>query len=525
MELSRFTRVTLFIASLCFCLFGYSQVEDYQNYRKKIDKLSGTKRLDYYSTLIDKLIVTSPVLAEKILKEGISDAEIQKDTSFLISFHRTMGGLRHHLGEPEKATQNFKKSLDYAKDFGDPIELAKSKVNMTKVYLYNKQYDRGIKNLREAIETFEQSDEKEVLGIAYSNLANMFREKGDLEQAIEYGKRTIPIQQEIKDDKNLAITYMNLGSVYSLQKNFKDASECFDKALTILSGLKAKIELTFLYLEYSKMYQLQESYPQAALYANLALEIAKNSNSLDYQGKALNQLALIDYEQRKFETSIEYLIEQMILQDSLNTELQSKKVRETSALFSVYESEKKANTLKYQVEREKNSFRIVLIISICIFLLLVAMVFLWSRIRAKNKVLFEQSKKMRVNHSFKSKDKMSKEDEGKYQELYVEILHKFEQEKVYLDSSLTMGMLSDIVRSNSNYVSKSINLFFGANFNSMINYYRVNEAKDLIESGALETYTMETIASKSGFTSLSVFNRSFKKETGITPTYFYKSLK
>ena len=59
----------------------------------------------------------------------------------------------------------------------------------------------------------------------------------------------------------------------------------------------------------------------------------------------------------------------------------------------------------------------------------------------------------------------------------------------------------------------------------MINYYRVNEAKDLIESGALETYTMETIASKSGFTSLSVFNRSFKKETGITPTYFYKSIK
>ena|GEM_PF-3763852 len=520
---NRLLKICLIFGFALFHTVSSSQVQEYESYRKKLSELSGKEKLAYYSEVIKKLEGNSVVLSERILQDAIEDSKAQNDSLRLIRFHRSMGGVQHRLSQYESSSTHFYRSIEYAREFGDEVELNKSKVSMTSVYLYNREYDRGITNLKEAIDFLKNRDENEVLGIAYSNLANLYREKGEFDLAIAFGKEAIKIQLKTKDKRHLAISYANLGSVYSYQNRFKEGLVYLDKANEVLTSLNSRMELTFLYLEYSKVHQKQEAYSQAGIYANLALELARNEKSLDFQARALNQLALIDYEQRKFETSIEYLIQQMVLQGDINKDLQSKKVRETSAVYSVYEAERRSVKLKHQVTLEKNRFKLMLIVAIAVSLLFVLMIIMWARIRAKNRVLFEQSIKRMPPTLEKVKVELE-DDSEKYEKLYKDILVQFEEKKVYLDSTLTMGMLSDVVRSNSNYVSKSINVYFGSNFNSMINFYRVNEAKVLIENGALATYTMETIAAKCGFTSLSVFNRSFKKETGITPTYFNKSL-
>ncbi|MCH2231720.1 MAG: tetratricopeptide repeat protein [Crocinitomicaceae bacterium] len=512
----------IFFLSFSFSSLIFAQADNYQRYKEGLEGKSGVERLKYAEERVTDLFSSSPILAEKILKDAIRDANIQQDTLFLINFHRTLGGLQHHLAQFESATRNLNLSISLAKKARKPLELAKSKINLSSVFLYTRQYDLAIDYLNESIEVFKETDDKKTLGIAYSNLANMYGEKGDLSKAIEYGKISINVQQEAGDTKNLAISHMNLGSVYSRQSKFNEASVELNRASELFSSLNVKLELIFLYLEYSKMYQRQEAYSEASAFGNLALEMARNENSLDFQIKAFNQLGLIDYQQQKYESSLEYLKSQMILQDSLYKSLHAKQIRETSAVYGVFEAENKAQILRSEVEREKSLFWLIFIVALCILILLCGMVFLWFRLRAKNKVLFEQSKKNIA--PIKTQENLNQEEHEKYRALYESIIEQFEEKKIYLDSTLTMGVLSDIVNSNSNYVSKSINAFFGSNFNSLINYYRVNEAKRLIEKGALDTYTMESIASKCGFTSLSVFNRSFKKETGITPTYFNKSI-
>jgi AraC-like DNA-binding protein len=515
-------KINLVLGLLFVHFVSFSQVSEYENYQKKLDKLSGQKKLSYYRTVVAQLEKDSPVLTEKILRDAIRDSEIQKDTLRLIQFHRAMGGVKHNMSQYNASSIHFHTSVEYAEKYGNSIELNKSKVKMTMVYLYNREFDKGITNLKRAIEGLKGTKEDAVLGVAYSNLGGMYREKGEFDQAISNYKEASKIQKRINDEKNLGITYANLGSVFAAQDKFEEGLSYLEKAEMVLSKAKVKDALSFVYLEYSKIHQKREAHSQALVYANLALELARNTKSLDNQAKSLNQLALIAYEQNDFEVSIGFLIEQMILQDSLNKSLQSKHVRETSAVYSVFEAERQAVELKHQVVLEQGRFRFVLAISIGVSLLLLLMIIMWARIRSKNKVLFEQS--LKTIAPTKPKVELEEEDIEKYKTLYDAILEQFEAEKMYLDSSLTMGMLSDIVRSNSNYVSKSINIYFGSNFNSMINFYRVNEAKKMIESGALDKFTMETVASNCGFTSLSVFNRSFKKETGITPTYFNKSL-
>jgi len=393
---------------------------------------------------------------------------------------------------------------------------------MATVYLYNKEYEKGKEVLKDCAEKASKSDDYESAGIAYSNLANFHRETNDLDSAIIYQKKAITAQKKCEDLEHLAITYANLGSNLALQQKFEEGLSYLDLAYKIMSKEKESGSLAFLYIEYSKIHLTREDFSQAKTYANLSLEIARKISSVDMQSRAFNELARISYVEKDFELSTEYLLQQMVLQNSIYQALQSERVRETSALFGVFEAEKKTEYLAHEIELEKSRYMLVLSISIFVSVLLAFMVFLWFRIRAKNKVLFEQSIKGIPRP--KEKIEIEPEESEKYKLLYNQILKQFESEKLYLDSTLTMGALSDLIKSNSNYVSKSINMYFGSNFNSMINFYRVNEAKKMIEGGSLTTFTMETVAKNCGFTSLSVFNRSFKKETGIPPTYFYKSL-
>lgn len=98
-----------------------------------------------------------------------------------------------------------------------------------------------------------------------------------------------------------------------------------------------------------------------------------------------------------------------------------------------------------------------------------------------------------------------------------------ENEKLYKDPELSLGNLTNIINTNTKYLSYCINNYFGKNFSNFINEYRVQEAIRLINSEHISQYTLEAIAELSGFKSRSAFIAAFKKVTGQTPSQFKKN--
>ena len=94
------------------------------------------------------------------------------------------------------------------------------------------------------------------------------------------------------------------------------------------------------------------------------------------------------------------------------------------------------------------------------------------------------------------------------------------EEKPYLNSSLSIYDLAKMIGTNSKYLSKTINNEYGQNFVSYINHFRILEAKVLLDSPENDNYTIEAIGKMSGFKSKSAFNLAFKKITGYTPSEF-----
>lgn len=91
-------------------------------------------------------------------------------------------------------------------------------------------------------------------------------------------------------------------------------------------------------------------------------------------------------------------------------------------------------------------------------------------------------------------------------------------EKIYREMRLNRASLAQKLNISEHYLSRIINHHFNKNFNELINYYRIEEAKARLRSEPTQQIT--TIGFEVGFNSIASFNRVFKEKTGLSPTEF-----
>ncbi|MBN1651442.1 MAG: AraC family transcriptional regulator [Tissierellales bacterium] len=96
--------------------------------------------------------------------------------------------------------------------------------------------------------------------------------------------------------------------------------------------------------------------------------------------------------------------------------------------------------------------------------------------------------------------------------------------KAYLNPEMNIYHLCTAFKTNRTYLSSEINNQFQLNFRSLINSYRIVEAKSLILESKKNHHAIsfEQIAIDSGFNSYSSFLRVFKTVEGISPSEYYK---
>lgn len=115
------------------------------------------------------------------------------------------------------------------------------------------------------------------------------------------------------------------------------------------------------------------------------------------------------------------------------------------------------------------------------------------------------------------------QSESKTKHIIIERLKQFlEDEKRFLDASLTLEKTAEALELSQGHLSKIINTELGISFKDYINSLRVEEAKSYLIDNDFSNYTVVAIGLEAGFNSKSAFNSSFKKITGETPSQFKK---
>ncbi|MDR6194944.1 AraC family transcriptional regulator [Siphonobacter sp. SORGH_AS_0500] len=117
-------------------------------------------------------------------------------------------------------------------------------------------------------------------------------------------------------------------------------------------------------------------------------------------------------------------------------------------------------------------------------------------------------------------------DQSSKQNLLKEQIEKvLIEQKLYLDPELTIQKLADVLGSSSSVVSKVINQSFGKSFRTLVNEYRVEAVKRMLDTPQSQNLSLLGIAFECGFNSEASFYRIFKSIAGISPKTYVQQNK
>lgn len=95
-----------------------------------------------------------------------------------------------------------------------------------------------------------------------------------------------------------------------------------------------------------------------------------------------------------------------------------------------------------------------------------------------------------------------------------------QDEKLYTDQELSLPQLAEKLDLSLHELSWLLNKEIGKNFYQYINHFRVEQAKELLQSPSHLHLSILAIGFDAGFNSKTTFNSTFKKMVGMTPREF-----
>ena len=105
-------------------------------------------------------------------------------------------------------------------------------------------------------------------------------------------------------------------------------------------------------------------------------------------------------------------------------------------------------------------------------------------------------------------------------ELKGKIVTILQKKKKYKDKEYSAKQLAEDLGTNTRYVSAVVSVCFGMNYTSLVNKYRIENAKALLKDKRYRNLKMEEVSDMVGFSNRQSFYAAFYKLTGVTPRQY-----
>ena len=110
------------------------------------------------------------------------------------------------------------------------------------------------------------------------------------------------------------------------------------------------------------------------------------------------------------------------------------------------------------------------------------------------------------------------------EELNITVFSYLKSKKPFLNPEYSLQMMADDLSISRQKLSQTFNIGKQKNFYKIINEFRIEEVKQMLNNPDFNHFSVLGIAFECGFNSKTSFNRIFKEETGFTPSTYKKSI-
>ena len=108
-----------------------------------------------------------------------------------------------------------------------------------------------------------------------------------------------------------------------------------------------------------------------------------------------------------------------------------------------------------------------------------------------------------------------------FEEISAQLESLMQNQKVFLDSKLTLGHVAEHLKLTKTTLSLLLNGYLKLNFYDYINEKRIDAFVDFVRSKTYPNLTYFGIAQEAGFNSKATFYKAFKAKFNVTPKEFF----
>lgn len=415
--------------------------------------------------------------------------------------YQNIGSLYYQWGNFQQAEKYYLDAFKILKDEGSVLEISSITNNLGLVYKSLGMYRKALEYLEQALEMDEKAGITTNIAIRHNNIGEVYSDMGDYAKALERYSKALDINTMTGQKYNMAVNYLNMGTALMKHRKMTRALERYDSGLGIALSIKAGSLVLLFYESMTATLHSMGRYKQALECQSLYSALKDSLFKVEDQAK-LADLS-IRYELDKKENEIAFLNQQKELEEA----------RSASYRNYIYH------------------------LSTGIFVVVVLLVILYGQYRSKiraYKKLVRKSMETLGNHENTDEPALSgngtpagnseNNRSALHKQLHESLTRYLKNDKPYLNKEISIREVAGALGTNTHYLSEAINSYSRKNFNALINDYRVREACRLLADPKNENITIEAISQQSGFHSKSAFNTAFKSYTGVTPSYFRRSV-
>ncbi|HEY1039340.1 MAG TPA: tetratricopeptide repeat protein [Bacteroidia bacterium] len=338
---------------------------------------------------------TLPYESISCLEKGFALVQPNTDKHLAASLTNELGHHLFYVGDYEKSSRYFLKTLEYYKTLNYSEGTANCLNNLGSIYIELEDYEKALQYNENALAIFEEnyksgkSDQNQI-AMALGNIGRSHYYMNNFVKAKEYYLKSLHLSKITGNKNRISLMMNNIGSIFAEQQKYDSALVYFESCYQLQLELENKPMLITVLNNIAELYQKKQNFPKAIEYYNNGLNHAKSVDFLDGQKVSYGGLHECYLQLKDYENAHNYLLKYTEIKDSIFNENNSEKINE---MLTAFDTEKKEQEIQLlQKDKEIRAFwQNALIIGI-VLLVLLALLLFW-RFREKGKVAKELENK------------------------------------------------------------------------------------------------------------------------------------
>jgi len=450
-----------------------------------------------------------------------NDFEIQQK---IVDIINKSAAIYYNLSDYRTAYDLLLQALVLCEKIGYESYKLKIYTNIGNIYTRFKKHDMAKSYYSKALNLCTDST---IMVALLTNMGALVEE----DSALYYLNKSLQIS---KRNNNVFLQNIlnNMARVYQKEKEYDSAYYYYKLALIESRKNYDSLDEARILSNIGILFWKLQNKDSALFYINLSNNIATDKNILETLME--NNLTLYEIEESKgnIKKAFDYYKKYANLKDSVLNTGTMNDINQLQHLYEISKTNKQIEqlTIEQQIKEQTIHYqKIIWFITLTVLLLVcggLLYIYLQKRELSKAyKILFEKNIEI-LDYQKNSSEKYGRSSLKR--ELQDELMHKIltlmEDSVVICHTDFTLDRLAELVQSNPTYVSQVINDEAKKNFRSFLNSYRIPEAQRYFSEPDAAKFSIESVAFKVGFKSRNAFDNAFKEITGVTPSFYFKSI-